>query len=70
MLAKAFYVGQVIMSVLVILFGVAFGIRSLANGQIFCAICFGVMAYVSGYKLMLRASWSESREYNAKENGK
>lgn len=65
-LAKTFYVGQVVFSVLVIIMGAAYGLRCLFSGQLFCAMCFAVMGYVSGYRLLFRASLQELREYNAK----
>lgn len=70
MSAKASYIGQTVMSVLVIMFGLGYGIRCLLSNQIFCAVCFGVMAYVCGYKLLLRASMAELRENNAKKRAK
>lgn len=69
-MAKAYYIGQVVMSVFVILFGFSYGIRCLVANQILCAVCFGFMAYVSGYKLMLPASLAELREYNEKRKAK
>ncbi|WP_304977074.1 hypothetical protein [Duncaniella muris] len=65
-LARNFYVGQVIFSVLVIMFGVSYTLRSLFAGQIFCAVCFAISGYVSGYRLFFRASIKELREHNAK----
>lgn len=63
-LAKAiFYIGQVIFSLCVILIGCAYGIRCLIAGQIFCAVCFGIMGYVSGYLMLFRASVAELREF-------
>lgn len=67
-LAEAFYVGQIIFAVLVILLGFIYGIRCLINGQIFCAICFGIMGYVSGCRLLFRTSVVELRQFYAKEN--
>lgn len=67
-LARKLYVGQVIFSVLVIMFGVSYTLRSLFAGQIFCAVCFAIGGYVSGYHLLFRASIKELREYNAKIN--
>lgn len=68
-LAKAiYYIGQVLISLCVIIFGCAYGIRCLINGQIFCAVCFGIMAYVSGYLLLFRASVKELREFYNKWN--
>lgn len=65
-LAKIYYVGQVVFSVLVILFGASYGLRCLFAGQIFCAVCFAIIGYVSGYRLFFRASVKELREHNAK----
>lgn len=67
-LARNFYVGQVVFSVLVIMFGVSYTLRCLFAGQIFCAVCFAIGGYVSGYHLLFRASIKELREYNAKIN--
>ena len=67
-LARKFYVGQVVISVLVIMFGVSYTLRCLFAGQIFCAVCFAIGGYVSGYHLLFRASIKELREYNAKIN--
>lgn len=63
-LTKIFYIGQVAASVAVILFGVAYCLRSLFAGQFFCALCFFVIGYVGGYRMLLRASLKELREYN------
>ena len=67
---KIYLIAQVTFSVFVILFGVSYGIRCLVSNQILCAVCFGFMAYVSGYKLMLPASLAELREYNEKRKAK
>lgn len=67
-LAKIYFVGQVVFSVAVILLGVLYGIRCLLAGQIFCALCFGAIGYVSGYLLLFRASVNELRKHNAKIN--
>lgn len=68
-LAKAiFYIGQVLFSLCVIITGCAYGIRCLISGQIFCAVCFGIMAYVSGYLLLFRASFAELRDFYTKWN--
>ena len=66
-LAKIFYVGQVVFSVLVILFGASYSLRCLFAGQIFCAVCFAIIGYVSGYLMFFRASLKELREHNAKQ---
>lgn len=63
-LAKLYLIGQVIFSALVMIFGAAYGMRCLFAGQIFCAVCFGIMGYVSGYRLLFKASMAELREYN------
>ena len=60
-LVKSFF------AVAVILFGVAYGLRCLFAGQIFCTVCFALIAYVSGYRLLLRASLQELREFNSKQ---
>lgn len=66
-LEKIYLVGQVVFAAAVILFGVVYGLRCLFAGQIFCAVCFALIAYVSGYRLLLRASLQELREFNAKQ---
>lgn len=65
---KMFYLAQVIFSALVIMMGLGYGIRCMLNGQIFCAICFGVMGYVGGYHLLFRPSIAELHQFNAKED--
>lgn len=60
---NAYMYGQVIVSCMVILFGVSYAIRCAVehSGFIFVFL-FGCMAYV-GYKLMLRTSLQELREH-------
>lgn len=69
-LAKIFYVGQVVFSVAVITFGFSYCLRCLLNGlteaNIFYAVCFAIIGYVGGYRLLFRASVKELREHNAK----
>ena len=60
---KIYLIAQVAFSVLVILFGVSYGIRCLVANQIFCALGFGMIGYVSGYRLLFKASMAELREY-------
>ena len=62
-LAKIYLTGQVIFSVSVIIFGIAYALRCLFAGQIFCAACFALIGYVSGYRLFFKASMAELREY-------
>lgn len=66
-LEKIYLVGQVVFAVAVILFGVAYCLRCLFAGQIFCTVCFALIAYVSGYRLLLRASLQELCEFNSKQ---
>ncbi len=63
-LTKAYLVSQVVFSILVMLFGASYGIRCLVADQIFCAVCFAIIGYVSGYRLLFRASVKELREFN------
>lgn len=65
-LAKIFYAGQVVFSVLVILLGASYSLRCLFAGQIFCALSFAIISYVSGYLMFFRASVKELREHNAR----
>ncbi len=65
-LAKIYLVGQVVFSVAVMLLGFSYCLRCLFEGQIFCAVCFFIMGYVSGYLLLFRASVKDLREFNAK----
>lgn len=62
-LEKAYLIGQVAFSILVIIFGAAYCLRCLFEGQFFCAVMFFLIAYVSGYLFLLRASVQELREY-------
>lgn len=64
---KIYLVWQVVFAVLVILFGVAYGLRCLFAGQFFSMVCFALIAYVSGYRLLLRGSRQELREFNSKK---
>lgn len=70
LLAKTFYIGQVVFSVFVIIFGFSHCLRCLLNGlteaNIFYAVCFALIGYVSGYRLLFRASVKELREHNGK----
>lgn len=66
-LAKIYIIGQVIFSVLVMIFGVAYGMRCLLAGQTICAIGFSVIGYVSGYRLLFKGSMAELREYNRRD---
>lgn len=65
-LAKIYLVGQVVLSVAVIILGISYCLRCLFDGQVFCAVCFAVIGYVSGYGLLFRASVKELRDYNVK----
>lgn len=65
-LTKAYLVSQVVFSILVMLFGASYGIRCLVADQIFCAMCFAIIGYVSSYRLLFRASVKELREFNQK----
>ena len=60
---KIYLIAQLTFSFLVILFGVSFRIRCLVAYQIFWALCFAVIGYVSGYRLLFKASMAELREY-------
>lgn len=64
---KIFLVAQVILAVSVVLFGAAYGLHCLFAGNIFCAVCFTLIGYVSGYRLLFLASIKELREYNSKQ---
>lgn len=64
---KVFYIAQVIFSVLVVTMCIGYGIRCLLGNQIFCAVCFSIMGYVCGYRLMFRASMAELHQFNTKE---
>lgn len=66
-LTKAYLIGQVVFSVMMILFGATYCIRCLLANQIFCAICFAIMGYVSGYMLLFRASMAELRQFILEE---
>ena len=66
-LANIFYYGQVLFSVAVIIFGFSYSLRCLFDGNIFCAVCFAIIGYVSGYRLFLRASLKELREHDEPE---
>lgn len=66
-LEQIYLVGQVVFSVAVILFGAVCCLRCLFDGQHFCAACFAAMAYVSGYRLLLRGSLDELREFNSQQ---
>lgn len=65
-LAKIYLVGQVVFSVFVMLLSLSWCVRCLFAGQLFCAVLFFIMGYVSGYLLLFRASVKELREFNAK----
>lgn len=63
-LAKAFLIGQVIASLAVIVGGIAYSLRCLCDNQTSCAVCFAAIAYVSGYRLLYKASVRELRNFN------
>lgn len=62
-LAKIYLVGQVVFSVAIIILGIAYGFRYLFADKIFPAACFCVIGYVSGYRLLFKASMAELREH-------
>lgn len=62
-LEKAYLLGQIAFSVLVIIFGAAYGLRCLLAGQTFCAVCFAIIGYVSGYRLLFKASVKEYLQF-------
>lgn len=53
---------QVALSAIVILIGAVYALRCLFAGQIFCAVCFAALGYVSGYRLLFKASIDELRK--------
>lgn len=61
---KAFLRSQVIISVLVILFGTGYALRCLMTAQWFYAGCYIFMAAVCGYTLMFRTALAELRQFN------
>lgn len=63
---KLCLLGQVLLSILITLFGVFNCIRCLMAGQIFCTVCFAIIGYVSGYHFLFRASLDELRKHNTK----
>lgn len=65
-LANIFFVGQLIFSVIVIVAGADYSLRCLLDGQLFCAVCFAIIGYVSGYLMLFRNSLKELRKHNAK----
>lgn len=65
-LAKIYLVGQVVFSVGVIILSFSYSLRCLFDDNIICAVCFALIGYVSGYRLLFRASVKELREHNAK----
>lgn len=65
-IAKTYHIAQVIFSVAIIILGATYSLRCLLEGNIFCAICFALIGYVSGYLLLFRASVKELRQHNAK----
>lgn len=67
LLGKIFLVCQLIFSVASIVFGALYGIRCLLAGQLFCAVCFAIIAYVCGYLLLFRNSVRELREFYTKK---
>ena len=64
---KIYLVSQIAFAILVILFGATYSLRCLFAGQIFCTVCFALMAYVCGYRLTLRTSIKELRDFSAEE---
>lgn len=62
-----FLLGQVVLAVAIILVGAVYCVCCLFAGNIFCAISFALIGYVSGYRLLFRASIKELREFNSKQ---
>lgn len=58
---------QVVFAILVIMMGVTYCIRCIFAANWFCAACFAIMAYGSGYLLMYRSAVEELRRHRAGE---
>lgn len=69
-LAKAYHIGQVAFAIIVIMFGAGFGLRYLFENQIFYAICFGVIGYISGYRMWFKTSMAELKRFNARSDSR
>lgn len=61
-LNKTMAAAKVAASAAVIIIGAAYSARCLLGGQAFCAACFAAMAYLSGYRLLLKSSIEEYRK--------
>ncbi len=61
---KALLVAQLLLAAAVILTGAAFSLRCLEAGNPFAALCFALMAYIAGYRLLLTASLREWHTFN------
>lgn len=61
---KPLLIAQIVLSLIVIIFGASYAIRAFVNGQIFCAALFALLAYLAGYRLLLKTSVAEFKELN------
>lgn len=65
-LAKIFFIGQLIFSVIVIVAGAVYCLRCMLEDNPFCAVCFAIISYVSGYLMLFRSSVQELQKHNQK----
>ena len=61
MTLKTYIYIQLTLAIAVTIFGCAFCLRALLSGQIFCAICFFLLGYVCGYRLLLLPTLQQLR---------
>lgn len=55
-------IAQMAMAIIIMMFGAALCVRLVNNGQVICSMLFALLAYVCGYRLLLRASLDEWRK--------
>lgn len=63
LLAKSYFVGQVLLSAYIIFAGCLGCVRHLLRADIPTALLFALLAYLCGYRFLLRASLADLRRY-------
>ena len=66
MTLKTYSYIQLTLAIAVTIFGAAYCLRALLAGQVFCAICFFILGYVSGHRLLLRPTLRQLRHSGKK----
>lgn len=62
-LAKSYFVGQVLLAAYLIIAGVLGCVRHLVAGHLLTAMLFALLAYLCGYRFLMRASLADLRDF-------